>query len=395
MSELLQLGEVGAVALAIGFVLGLLGGGGSALAVPALIFLLGFGDKEAIATSLLVVAVTAALAAAQRAARGALAWRPALRFALGAAPAAWVGSQLARLVPGRWLIALFALTMLVSAVALWRKARGTAPVLPSSRTCPACLALGAAAGLLTGLVGAGGGFVVVPALILVGGMLPAEAVGASLLVVALQSAVAFVGYAGHVAVDFSLVAWMAAAAAGGALLGAPLAERLRGPTLQRLFAALIGILALLLISRAAGARLGAMWGNPYASGLLGGLLIGTAAGVLWWRLRRVAGISGILAESLRGHFGPGRFRLGFLLGLLAGGVSLRLFYPSAFDASQLPALPLALGAGLLVGVGTGLGAGCTSGHGVCGLGRLSKRSLVAVLVFMATGVATVALQGSV
>ena len=125
---------------------------------------------------------------------------------------------------------------------------------------------------------------------------------------------------------------------------------------------------------------------------VGGVLIGAAAGLLMWGNGRVAGISGILAGALDRRLPTWREDLAFLVGLplglglvlLAGG-SLRIALPDS------PALLLA--AGLLVGFGARLGNGCTSGHGVCGLARLSPRSLVATLTFMAAAVATVALRG--
>jgi uncharacterized membrane protein YedE/YeeE len=126
------------------------------------------------------------------------------------------------------------------------------------------------------------------------------------------------------------------------------------------------------------------------SSLLGGALIGLAASVLLLVHGRVAGIAGILGETLRGEGtrGEGVFRGAFLLGLFAAGLGVRLLYPAAFAPAGLPSAPgiaLVVAAGLLVGYGTRLGNGCTSGHGVCGLSRLSKRSLAATLTFMAAG----------
>lgn len=127
--------------------------------------------------------------------------------------------------------------------------------------------------------------------------------------------------------------------------------------------------------------------NPsYAAGLSGGILIGLAAALLYVALGRIAGISGILG-GLVGWSGW-RWRLPFVAGLLAAGAAFRS--AGAAAAAPLPRSAAALvAAGLLVGVGTRMAGGCTSGHGVCGIGRLSKRSLAAVVVFMATAIATV------
>jgi uncharacterized membrane protein YedE/YeeE len=130
-------------------------------------------------------------------------------------------------------------------------------------------------------------------------------------------------------------------------------------------------------------------------GLLGGALIGLGAALALWIHGRIAGISGILGRAFdAGERGAGRtFRLGFLAGLIATGAIVAAVRPSAFGAAAHSGLTLAL-AGVLVGFGTTLGNGCTSGHGVCGLARLSPRSIVAVAVFMVTAAITVALAGA-
>jgi len=128
--------------------------------------------------------------------------------------------------------------------------------------------------------------------------------------------------------------------------------------------------------------------SPLAA-LIGGALIGVAASIFLLAHGRVCGISGLFGGLLRRTTDVPWVRAAFIGGLLAGGVALRLLAPSAFDASWNPSWMLAIPAGLLVGFGTQLGNGCTSGHGVCGLGRLSVRSLVATSVFMVSGFATV------
>ena len=128
--------------------------------------------------------------------------------------------------------------------------------------------------------------------------------------------------------------------------------------------------------------------TPFAS-LLGGALIGLAASLLLLTHGRVAGISGIVGGLLQRDISDRPFRLSFLGGLLLAGVVFVAIRPAAFIASEhAPLWALAL-AGLLVGYGTSLGGGCTSGHGICGLSRLSVRSLVATATFMATGGLTV------
>ena len=130
--------------------------------------------------------------------------------------------------------------------------------------------------------------------------------------------------------------------------------------------------------------------HPYFIAGLGGTLIGLASWLLWWGLGRIAGISGITSETIFAPTHPETWRWAFLAGLILGGCLLG----QVLEIPTLPTRPLYLliPAGLLVGVGTVWGSGCTSGHGVCGLGRLSARSLVAVGVFMATGMLAVALM---
>jgi len=125
--------------------------------------------------------------------------------------------------------------------------------------------------------------------------------------------------------------------------------------------------------------------------LAGGAIIGLAATVVLLFNGRIAGISGILGTTVETISKPTGWRLTFLLGLLCGGVVMAQIYPSAFPSYSLDTKALAIlaAAGLLVGFGTRLGGGCTSGHGVCGISRLSARSIVATLTFIATGALTV------
>jgi uncharacterized membrane protein YedE/YeeE len=123
------------------------------------------------------------------------------------------------------------------------------------------------------------------------------------------------------------------------------------------------------------------------SALAGGALIGLASAALLIVEGRIAGVSGILSGVMSPRTSEKRWRVAFLAGLLAGGILVLALAPSAFGPPVLAPAPL-LAAGAIVGLGARLSGGCTSGHGVCGLGRLSKRSLVAVLTFMATGAAS-------
>lgn len=124
------------------------------------------------------------------------------------------------------------------------------------------------------------------------------------------------------------------------------------------------------------------------SALLGGALIGLAAGGMWWLLGRLAGVSNILGSAVGQRDGRD-WRMAFLAGLLVAGLLAFALLSGEVPFVLEAGYGQVLVAGFLVGLGTQLGSGCTSGHGVCGIGRLSLRSVVATLVFMAAGIVTV------
>ncbi|MCY7354079.1 MAG: YeeE/YedE family protein [Lysobacter sp.] len=128
--------------------------------------------------------------------------------------------------------------------------------------------------------------------------------------------------------------------------------------------------------------------SGWMTALAGGMLIGVAATVLLAFNGRIAGVSGMVNGVLLPKHGDVAWRALFLLGLVAGGGIYLSLVPGAYAPRAGFPVPALLVAGLLVGFGTRMGNGCTSGHGVCGLGRLSLRSLAAVLTFMATAIAT-------
>lgn len=128
----------------------------------------------------------------------------------------------------------------------------------------------------------------------------------------------------------------------------------------------------------------------WIAGLAGGALIGAGAVLLMALLGRIAGISGIIGALLPPVATPDAgWRIAFLLGLVAGPVALAAATGASGIGAPVAGIPVLLVAGLLVGAGTSLGSGCTSGHGVCGLARLSPRSMVATATFMAAAIATV------
>jgi uncharacterized membrane protein YedE/YeeE len=229
----------------------------------------------------------------------------------------------------------------------------------------------------------------------------AEAIGTSLLVIALQSLAGFAGHAGHVHIDWSLTGVISAAAVAGSFAGARLARRVSPDALRRGFAWFVLAMAIFLlveqlpagavtaIRETPSALLATLRSTPYLAALLGGALIGLASSILLLFNGRIAGVSGIFGGLLVPRRGDVAWRAWFLAGLLAGGAALAWAYPAAFPPGAVRSLPWIAVAGVLVGYGTRLGNGCTSGHGVCGLSRLSARSLVATVTFIGAGVITV------
>lgn len=130
--------------------------------------------------------------------------------------------------------------------------------------------------------------------------------------------------------------------------------------------------------------------HAYTLGFIGGLMIGGAAALLFWLNGRIAGVSGIATRAFIERGRAGRWRWWWLAGLVVGGaVAIALHAGAPFTPRAGFPIPLLIAAGVLVGFGTRYGSGCTSGHGVCGVSRLSPRSLIATGVFMAAGAASV------
>lgn len=221
-------------AAGIGAALGLLGGGGTVLTVPLLHALLGVDTSHAVAMSLPVVAAAAAVGAFTAWRRGALAVGPTLVLAAAASSGAFLGALAGRQLSSGTQSLLLAATLVTAAAALWRplvRKEGGA-----RRTPWLLAAAGLAVGVVTGVVGVGGGFLIVPALVTLGGYSLDRAVPASLFVIALSASAGAVGYAGHVDVPRGTVAIVAAAAVVGVIAGGRVGARIPAAPLQRAFA---------------------------------------------------------------------------------------------------------------------------------------------------------------
>lgn len=230
-----------ALSVLVGLSLGLLGGGGSILTVPILVYVAGLDAKEAIAASLFVVGVTSAVSVVSHARAGRVRWRTGLLFGGAAMVGAYAGGLLGSRVPGELLLLAFALMMVATAAAMLRGRRTPEAQPPGDegprRELPILKVAveGVVVGLVTGLVGAGGGFLVVPALVLLGGLPMSVAVGTSLLVIAMKSFAGLAGYLSGVQLDWPLVLAVTAAAVVGSVLGARLVGRVPEDALRQGF----------------------------------------------------------------------------------------------------------------------------------------------------------------
>ncbi len=228
------------LAVFVGVALGLLGGGGSILTVPLLAYVAGMDAKQAIATSLLVVGVTSAVGAISHARAGRVQWRTGLIFGGAGMVGAYGGGLLARFIPGTFLLIGFAVMMIATAIAMLRgrKTRedgADAAAGGHHLPVPKIIAEGLVVGLVTGLVGAGGGFLVVPALALLGGLPMPVAVGTSLVVIAMKSFAGLGGYLSSVQIDWPVALGVTGAAVVGALVGARMTAMIDPDALRKTF----------------------------------------------------------------------------------------------------------------------------------------------------------------
>jgi uncharacterized membrane protein YfcA len=231
----------------VGVLLGLLGGGGSILAVPALVYGAGLPLATAIPASLLVVGVSSAAAALPRIRAGQVRWRVTAVFGAAGAMAAFGGAAINRMLPPRVILAGFAVLLVVAG---WRMLAGDVPsggscALPGGgvnwRGClPKAIGAGALVGVLTGLFGVGGGFLVIPALVLGLGLPMQVAVGSSLVIVAVNATGGLAAHASHLtALDPALITAFTLAAMAGSLAAGRLSRRLNPDRLRRAFAYLV------------------------------------------------------------------------------------------------------------------------------------------------------------
>lgn len=239
-----------ALSVLIGVSLGFFGGGGSILTVPLLVYVFGLDPKEAIASSLLIVGIASISGATQHWRSGNVRTREGLLFGAAGMAGAYLGGRASAFLDGGLLLLLFAAMMLLTSTAMWRGRAASHEGSGRQPNSPVRLTLqGLAVGCFTGLVGAGGGFLIVPALALWAGLPMTAAVGTSLLIIILKSGAGFLGYLSHVEVDYQLVAMVAATAVAGSFLGARLASLVEPSSLRRAFAGFVMAMACLILVR--------------------------------------------------------------------------------------------------------------------------------------------------
>ena len=265
-----------ALAVVVGVSLGMLGGGGSILTVPILVYVAGLDPKVAIAASLFVVGATSLAGMVSHARQGRVKWRTGLIFGLAGMVGAYSAGLVGGHLPGNILLIAFAVMMVATSLAMLR-GRTTGPAhhsadgeLPLKRI----VVDGLVVGVVTGLVGAGGGFLVVPALVLLGGLPMSVAVGTSLLVIAMKSFAGLAGYLSSVQLPWGLVLGVTAAAIVGSVIGGRLAGKVPETVLRKAFGWFVLVMGGFVL-----VQQGPSWAAPAAVAAVA--VAGLAAGVCW------------------------------------------------------------------------------------------------------------------
>ena len=239
-------------ALAVGLSLGLFGSGGSILTVPALIYLLHHDDKVAIAESLAIVGSIALIIVLPYAKARLVDWRLALRFGLPGMAGTYLGAWLAAFVPGYVQLFVFAGVMVLAAVQMWRKSRSN--IANSQQSAAANRSNmkigidGLGVGILTGFVGVGGGFLIVPALVLLAGLAMRQAIATSLLIIAMNSAIGLIKHLNVLndmgtSIDLRTIGLFIAVGVIGSFIGKRLSDKLPQRAMQRGFAFFLILMA--------------------------------------------------------------------------------------------------------------------------------------------------------
>jgi uncharacterized membrane protein YfcA len=234
-------------AIIIGLALGTLGGGGSILTVPVLVYVLGYDPKLAIAMSLPVVGTAALVGVVSHWRAGNVRLQTAALFGSVAMIGSYTGARASVLLTGRTQLLILGAVMIGAAASMLRSAARQTMTPDESPHPILMLGVGFAVGVLTGIIGIGGGFLIVPALVILGRVPMKAAIGTSLLVIALNSASGYLGHAGQQVIPWEFVARFTSVAVIGILAGAALVRHIPTQALKRAFAALLVVIGVLIV----------------------------------------------------------------------------------------------------------------------------------------------------
>ncbi|NJK79630.1 MAG: sulfite exporter TauE/SafE family protein [Chloroflexaceae bacterium] len=236
-----------ALGFSIGLVLGLLGGGGSILTVPALVYVVRLSPHAAITASLVIVGLNSLTGVWFHRSQGTLNWRVALIFGGVGMVTAYLAAGLSSMFPPTALMIAFAVLMMAVGILMIVRKPPREDEERTTRGMPVIIASGAIVGVLTGFLGVGGGFLIVPALVMLVGLSVSQAVGTSLMVIAMNSLAGVLGHLGNTSLDIGLLALFVGAGIAGTFIGTRLVKRLRSNQLQYGFAIFVIMLALFLL----------------------------------------------------------------------------------------------------------------------------------------------------
>ena len=236
-----------ALGFGIGLSLGLLGGGGSILTVPALVYLVGQTPQAAVTTSLAIVGANSLMGAMFHRAQGTLNWKVAFLFGGAGMLTSYFSANISKQLPPAVLLIAFAILMLSIGIMLFIRGEDASAEITTAKPILLVLTSGAGVGLLTGVLGVGGGFLVVPALVMLVGLPVQVAVGTSLVVIAMNSAAGFLGHAGAATFDPAMMLVFVTAGLVGTFAGTKISRRISSSKLQKAFAGFVVLLAFFLL----------------------------------------------------------------------------------------------------------------------------------------------------
>ncbi len=237
----------GGAGLAIGLTLGLLGGGGSILTVPALVYLAGQTPQAAVAASLVIVGANSTMGAFFHRTQGTLNWKIALIFGSSGMLTSYVAAGLSQYFSATALLVVFACLMLVVGIYMLVRQPPQAKDAGKPTNWFIVVGSGTLVGVLTGLLGVGGGFLIVPALVMLVGLPMQQAIGTSLVIIAMNSLASLLGHLGHTSLDLSIVGIFLIGGLAGTLLGSRLSKRINAKVLRRAFAIFVIVLGIFLL----------------------------------------------------------------------------------------------------------------------------------------------------